>query len=103
MDIKEQVTKMDSMIAKGAIVEAVKEFFAQDARTSDYNDLTTSGKQQMVEKMRILQPLSPVFNWCEARAISGSAAVAPVCHALADLAESRGAPAVVTLHEHASF
>ena len=51
MDIKEQVTKMDSMIAKGAIVEAVKEFFAQDARTSDYNDLTTSGKQQMVEKM----------------------------------------------------
>lgn len=51
MDIKQQVTKMDSMIAKGAIVEAVKEFFAKDAKTSDYNGITTSGKQEMVEKM----------------------------------------------------
>ncbi len=51
MDIKQQVTKMDSMIAKGAIVDAVKEFFANDAQTSDYNGITTSGKQEMVEKM----------------------------------------------------
>ncbi len=51
MDIKQQVTKMDSMIAKGAIVDAVKEFFANDAQTSDYNGITTSGKQEMVDKM----------------------------------------------------
>lgn len=51
MQIKEQVTKMDSMVAQGAIVEAVREFFANDAKTADYNGLTTSGKQEMVEKM----------------------------------------------------
>ena len=51
MTIKEQVTKMDSMIARGAIVDAVKMFFAKDAKTSDYNGIATSGKSQMVEKM----------------------------------------------------
>ncbi len=43
---------MDVMVTKGAIVEAVEQFFAADANTSDYNDVTTSGKSQMVEKMK---------------------------------------------------
>jgi hypothetical protein len=51
MDIKARAKEMDSVVAQGAIVEAVKKFFAEDARTSDYNDLTTSNKSQMVEKM----------------------------------------------------
>lgn len=51
MEINQQVTKMDGMIAKGAIVDAVMEFFAQDAKTSDHSGVTTANKQQMLEKM----------------------------------------------------
>lgn len=39
------------MVSQGDIVAAVKEFFAEDAKTSDYNNLETSGKQAMVDKM----------------------------------------------------
>jgi hypothetical protein len=52
MDIKTLATEMDSIVAQGAIVEALEKFFAEDANTSDYNQVTTSGKAQMVEKMR---------------------------------------------------
>ncbi|MEX0360531.1 MAG: SnoaL-like domain-containing protein [Allomuricauda sp.] len=52
MDIKTLATEMDSIVAQGAIVEAVEKFFADDANTSDYNQVTTSGKAQMVEKMK---------------------------------------------------
>jgi len=62
-------------------------------------DMDSSIAQQVVEKMGFLRPLGWLFNWLEARAIRGSVACAPVCHALADLAESRGAPAWVTLHD----
>lgn len=51
MDIRKQTLAMDSIVSKGAIVDAVKQFFADNANTSDYNNLTTSTKQQMVEKM----------------------------------------------------
>ena len=51
MDIKSLVTEMDSVVARGAIVEAVKKYFADNARTSDYNQVTTENKSQMVEKM----------------------------------------------------
>lgn len=51
MNIKNQVQKMDAMVTEGAIVEAVKTFFADDANTSDYDNVTTTGKIQMVEKM----------------------------------------------------
>ncbi len=51
MNIKEQVEKMDAVVAKGAIVDAVKEFFADNANTSDYGDGGTTGKQAMVTKM----------------------------------------------------
>ncbi len=51
MNIKEQVEQMDAMVSKGAIVDAVKNFFCDHASTSDYNDVTTDNKAQMVEKM----------------------------------------------------
>ena len=51
MDIKNLATDMDSIVAQGAIVEAVEKYFAEDAYTSDYNQVTTTGKEQMVEKM----------------------------------------------------
>jgi hypothetical protein len=51
MDIRTLATEMDSIVAQGAIVEAVEKFFAEDANTSDYNQVTTTGKAQMVEKM----------------------------------------------------
>ena len=51
MDIKEQVQKMDAIVAQGAIVKAVKEFFADIATTSDYGDAGTNGKTEMIAKM----------------------------------------------------
>lgn len=51
MNIKELVVEMDSVVAQGAIVDAVKQFFANDATTSDFGGVKTSNKDQMVEKM----------------------------------------------------
>lgn len=51
MSIKELVVEMDSVVARGAIVDAVKDFFANDATTSDFGGVKTSNKNQMVEKM----------------------------------------------------
>ncbi|MCK8522210.1 hypothetical protein M0D21_11555 [Aquimarina sp. D1M17] len=51
MNIKEQVSKMDAIVAQGAIVDAVKEFFADNATTSDYGNGKTNGKQEMISKM----------------------------------------------------
>ena len=51
MDIKEQVKKIDAMVSQGDIVNAVKDFFANDVITSDYNGGETNGKDQMVRKM----------------------------------------------------
>ena len=51
MDITTQVQKMDALVAQGAIVDAVQSFFAAEAKTSDYNNVTTTAKDQMVAKM----------------------------------------------------
>ncbi len=51
MNIKENVLKMDAVVSTGAIVDAVKEFFAENATTADYGDNATTNKSQMVEKM----------------------------------------------------
>ena len=51
MNTKTLATEMDSIVAQGAIVDAVKRFFAEDAKTSDYNQVKTNGKTQMIEKM----------------------------------------------------
>lgn len=51
MNIKEQVQKMDNMVSQGDIVNAVKEFFADNATSSDYGKTVMSDKSQMVGKM----------------------------------------------------
>ncbi|WP_299674358.1 hypothetical protein [uncultured Dokdonia sp.] len=51
MNIKDQVTKMDAIVGQGAIVDAVKEFFADNATTSDYGNGGTNDKAEMITKM----------------------------------------------------
>ncbi|MBL6445085.1 hypothetical protein JMN32_02120 [Fulvivirga sp. 29W222] len=51
MDLKIQVKEMDDMVSQGDIVNAVKKYFAETATTSDYGEVTTDGKVQMIEKM----------------------------------------------------
>ena len=51
MNIRQQVQKMDAILSQGAIVEAVKEFFAENANTSDYGNGATTGKAAMIAKM----------------------------------------------------
>ncbi|WP_394749916.1 nuclear transport factor 2 family protein [Spongiimicrobium salis] len=51
MNIKNQVTQLDAIVSQGAIVDAVKEFFAEDANTSDYGGGGTAGKAEMITKM----------------------------------------------------
>ncbi len=52
MNIKEQVQKMDAVVLTGAVVDAVKQFFAESATTSDHGQGgTTSDKAGMVAKM----------------------------------------------------
>jgi len=49
MNIKEQATKMDTVVSTGAVVDAVKQFFAENASTSDHGESgTTSNKAEMV-------------------------------------------------------
>ncbi|MEP0264878.1 nuclear transport factor 2 family protein [Dokdonia sp.] len=52
MNIKEQVQKMDAVVLTGAVVDAVKEFFADNATTSDHGQGGTTGdKAAMIAKM----------------------------------------------------
>lgn len=51
MDIRNIVQEMDAQVSKGAIVEAVKANFAEVVSTSDYGQVATANKQQMIEKM----------------------------------------------------
>jgi len=55
MNIKEQVQKMDAIVSQGAIVDDVKDFFAVNANTSDYDNGKTNGKTngkaEMISKM----------------------------------------------------
>ncbi|MBL4710358.1 MAG: hypothetical protein JKY48_18160 [Flavobacteriales bacterium] len=51
MNVKEQVSKIDAIVSQGAIVDAVKEFFAENVSTSDYSNGGTNGKAEMIAKM----------------------------------------------------
>jgi hypothetical protein len=51
MNVKTAATEMDALVGKGGIVDAVKQFFDEQATTSDYNAITTTNKPQMVAKM----------------------------------------------------
>ncbi len=62
-------------------------------------DMDSSIAQQLVESRPALRPLSRFFDYAERLAIRGAVAVAPVCHALGDLARQRGGDNVVVLHD----
>jgi glycosyltransferase involved in cell wall biosynthesis len=62
-------------------------------------DMDSAIAQQLVEARPWLKPLARVFAWICGLAIRHATAVAPVCEALAELAESQGARHVVTLHD----
>ena len=51
MNLEKQVQRLDAMVAQGAIVDAVKTFFADHATTSDFSKVTTANKAAMVSKM----------------------------------------------------
>ena len=51
MNIREKVEKMDALVSQGDILNAVKNYFGEEAETSDYGQVQTRGKDQMVEKM----------------------------------------------------
>ena len=51
MNLREELNNMDSMVAQGAIVDAIKNYFAETANTADYGQVTTTNKTQMVEKI----------------------------------------------------
>ena len=51
MNLKNQVQQMDAVVSKGALVQALKTYFADEATTSDYGNTTTTGKAEMVAKM----------------------------------------------------
>ena len=70
MNIKNQVEKMDAMVSKGDIVNAVKTFFSDKAQTSDYGDVRTDGNQQMVKKMEdFLGSIANVYGITHHRSI----------------------------------
>lgn len=51
MNVKSLATEMDGMVSNGKILDAVKQFFAENATTSDYGALKTVSNAQMVDKM----------------------------------------------------
>ncbi|MEL7119048.1 MAG: hypothetical protein AAFO07_06395 [Bacteroidota bacterium] len=51
MNYKDLTQQMDALVSKGQMVDAVSNFFAEGAKTSDYGKVTTQGRQKMVEKM----------------------------------------------------
>lgn len=52
MNIREQVSKMDAVVLTGDVVEAVKQFFDENATTSDHGEGgVTENKAGMVKKM----------------------------------------------------
>ena len=51
MNIKSIVEQMDATVSQGAIVDAVKTHFADDATTKDYGNGATANKSEMIAKM----------------------------------------------------
>ncbi len=51
MELKNRVQEMDSLVSQGRIIEAVESFFCTNARTSDYGNVVTQSKSEMIGKM----------------------------------------------------
>jgi glycosyltransferase involved in cell wall biosynthesis len=62
-------------------------------------DMDSALAHQLVEARPWLRPLSRILEWMAGQAIRRAAAAAPVCQALAELAESHGARHVETLYD----
>jgi glycosyltransferase involved in cell wall biosynthesis len=62
-------------------------------------DMDSSIAQQLVEGQPLLRPFSAIFNALETTAIRQALACLPVCNALAELCERRGASRMQTLHD----
>lgn len=62
-------------------------------------DMDSSIAQQMVESRPYLRPSFPLFDRLETLAVRSSTACLPVCNALAELCERKGAKRIETLHD----
>ncbi len=51
MQVAQLLSKMDALLSKGEILEAVNQFFADNAYSKDFDGSITTTKAQMVEKM----------------------------------------------------
>ncbi len=51
MNLETKVNEINALVKQGAIVAAVKDYFAENATTSDFSGVTTQNKSQMIEKM----------------------------------------------------
>jgi len=51
MDVKTLASQMDELCSRGEMIQAVKQFYAEDASSSDYGGVATGTKAQMVQKM----------------------------------------------------
>lgn len=51
-NVTELLAQKNDMVLKGQIVEATERFFADSAKTTDFDGTITSDKSQMVEKMK---------------------------------------------------
>ncbi|MEM8500952.1 MAG: hypothetical protein AAF542_23260 [Pseudomonadota bacterium] len=51
MNIRQQLEQMDAIVSQGAIVDAVQQYFADEATTKDYGNGATNNKAEMLQKM----------------------------------------------------
>ncbi|MEK6153966.1 hypothetical protein WIW50_11925 [Flavobacteriaceae bacterium 3-367] len=54
MNLKTLVEDLDVLVSQGAMVDGVKQFFADDAVTLDYKGVRTMNKKQALEKMQAI-------------------------------------------------
>jgi len=52
MQTTDFLSEMDAMVSKGQIVEAVEKFFADSAKTVDFDGTETKTKSEMLTKMK---------------------------------------------------
>jgi len=51
INVKELNAQMDELVSQGRMVDAVTEFYSENAASSDYGNVATASKQAMIEKM----------------------------------------------------
>ncbi len=51
MSLSAKLEEMDTLVLQGQIVEAVRDFFADNARTEDFDGTITKNRDEMIGKM----------------------------------------------------